>query len=112
MTTYTVKPGDTLWGIAQAHCGDGSVWPKIWHDNGAVIGGNPNLIRPGQVLQVNCPTTPPGIWYTVVPGDNLTLIAQKICGNDDWDKIYQQNKAVIGDNPNLIFPGQVFHITC
>src|SRR5271169_3862970 len=27
---YTVKAGDTLWGIAQSQCGDGSVWPKIY----------------------------------------------------------------------------------
>ena len=53
---YTVKPGDTLWGIAQSQCGDGSVWPKIYHENRWVIGNNPNLIHPGQVLNIDCPT--------------------------------------------------------
>jgi nucleoid-associated protein YgaU len=111
MATYTVKPGDTLWGIAQAQCGDGSVWPKIYHDNRWIIGNNPNLIRPGQVLAVNCPPRP-GIYYTVEPGDNLTLIAQKVCGNANWQKIYDENKNVIGDNPDLIFPGQVLLVVC
>ena len=108
---YTVKAGDTLWGIAQSQCGDGSVWPKIYHENRWVIGNNPNLIHPGQVLNIDCPP-PGGIWYTVEPGDNLTLIAEKVCGNENWEKIYKENKAVIGGNPNLIHPGQVLHIVC
>jgi nucleoid-associated protein YgaU len=111
MSQYTVKQGDTLWGIAQSQCGDGSVWPKIYHENRWVIGNNPNLIHPGQVLYINCPT-PGGIWYLVEPGDNLTKIAENVCGNDDWQKIYNENKNVIGGNPNLIHPGQVLHIVC
>lgn len=111
MSTYKVKAGDTLWGIAQSQCGDGSVWPKIYHENRWIIGNNPNLIHPGQVLNIDCPP-PGGIWYTVEPGDNLTLIAEKVCGNENWEKIYKENKAVIGGNPNLIHPGQVLHIVC
>jgi nucleoid-associated protein YgaU len=111
MPEYTVKPGDTLWGIAQKECGDGSVWPKIYHENRWVIGNNPNLIHPGQVLHIDC-GKPGGVWYTVEPGDNLTLIAQKVCGNKDWEKIYKENKGVIGKNPDLIKPGQVLHIVC
>jgi nucleoid-associated protein YgaU len=111
MTQVTVQPGDTLWGIAQASCGDGSVWPSIYHQNRWIIGNNPNLIRPGQVLNFTCPT-PQGVWYEVQPGDNLTSIAEQICGNDNWQKIYQENQSVIGSNPNLIFPGQVLHIVC
>ena len=111
MAPYTVKQGDTLWGIAQSQCGDGSVWPRIYHDNRWVIGNNPNFILPGQVLNINCPPAP-GIWYEVESGDNLTLIARKFCGNDDWEKIYNDNKAVIGSNPNLIFPGQVLFVKC
>jgi nucleoid-associated protein YgaU len=111
MPEYTVKPGDTLWGIAQKECGDGSVWPKIYNENKWVIGNNPNLIHPGQVLHIDC-GKPGGVWYTVEPGDNLTLIAQKVCGNKDWEKIYKENKGVIGKNPDLIKPGQVLHIVC
>ena len=111
MATYTVVPGDTLWGIAQAQCGDGSVWPVIYFQNKWIIGDNPNIIQPGQVLTINCPT-PGGIWYEVEPGDTLTGIAEKICGNDNWKKIYNENKTVIGGNPNLIFPGQWLHIVC
>ncbi len=51
-TTYTVVAGDTLWQIAQRFYGDGSLWPTIYEANRAVIGSNPNIIRPGQVLTI------------------------------------------------------------
>ena len=45
--------------------------------------------------------------YTVVKGDNLSKIAKKLTGNSaNWKTIYEQNKDVIGGNPNLIYPGQ------
>jgi nucleoid-associated protein YgaU len=46
--TYTVVPGDTLWGIAQRFYGNGAQWPTIYNANRGVIGSNPNLIFPGQ----------------------------------------------------------------
>jgi len=50
--TYTVKSGDTLWGIAKQTLGDGSRWQEIYNANVSVIGKNPNLIYPGQVLRI------------------------------------------------------------
>ena len=50
--TYTVKPGDTLWGIAKQTLGDGSRWNEIYNNNVDVIGKDPNLIFPGQVLRI------------------------------------------------------------
>ncbi|MBC3842776.1 LysM peptidoglycan-binding domain-containing protein [Streptacidiphilus sp. 4-A2] len=48
---YTVHPGDTLSGIAAAaHLSGG--WEALYQDNKATVGGNPNLIFPGQQLQV------------------------------------------------------------
>lgn len=45
--------------------------------------------------------------YTVVSGDNLNKIAKKLTGSSaNWKAIYEQNKGVIGGNPNLIYPGQ------
>jgi len=50
--TYTVKPGDTLWAIAKRTLGDGSRWREIYNVNVEVIGKNPSLIFPGQVLRI------------------------------------------------------------
>lgn len=45
--------------------------------------------------------------YTVVQGDNLSKISKKITGNSaNWKAIYEQNKGVIGGDPNLIYSGQ------
>lgn len=45
--------------------------------------------------------------YTVVKGDNLNKIAKNLTGSTaNWKAIYEQNKSVIGGNPNLIYPGQ------
>lgn len=50
--TYTVVSGDCLWKIAKQFYGDGSKWGTIYNANKSVIGGNPNLIYPGQVLTI------------------------------------------------------------
>jgi nucleoid-associated protein YgaU len=47
--TYTVEPGDTLWGIAERFYGDGSKYQAI-ADASSVE--NPDLIYPGQVLTI------------------------------------------------------------
>lgn len=49
--TYTVKPGDTLSGIAARLDYPGG-WQALYAKNRGVIGDNPNLIRPGEVLQL------------------------------------------------------------
>lgn len=48
--------------------------------------------------------------YTVKSGDCLSSIARKLTGNSDWHTLYEQNKAVIGSNPNLIKDGTVLVI--
>ena len=45
--TYTVVPGDTLWGIAVTFYGDGTRYPEIAAANNIE---NPNLIFPGQTF--------------------------------------------------------------
>ncbi|MFI2643478.1 transglycosylase family protein [Streptomyces sp. NPDC018610] len=44
---YTVRAGDTLSGIAARH---GSSWQRLYAANASVIGGDPDLIVPGQRL--------------------------------------------------------------
>ncbi|MFD5636917.1 transglycosylase family protein [Streptomyces sp. NPDC127077] len=46
---YTVREGDTLSAIAARH---GTTWRKIYAANQSVIGGDPDLIVPGQRLDI------------------------------------------------------------
>jgi len=50
--TYTVVSGDCLWNIAKKFYGNGAKYTVIYNANKEVIGGNPNLIYPGQVLTI------------------------------------------------------------
>jgi resuscitation-promoting factor RpfA len=54
---YVVRPGDTLWDIAARHLGGrptaadvARAWPAWWAVNREVVGGDPDLIHPGQRL--------------------------------------------------------------
>jgi murein DD-endopeptidase MepM/ murein hydrolase activator NlpD len=47
---------------------------------------------------------------TVKPGDTLHRIATVNDVKGGWPKLYEANKTVIGDNPNLIYPKQVLTI--
>lgn len=49
--------------------------------------------------------------YTVKEGDCLSSIARKLTGSADWSALYEQNKDVIGGNPNSIYAGQVLTVT-
>lgn len=50
--TYTVVNGDCLWNIAKRFYGSGAKYTVIYDANSSVIGGNPNLIYPGQVFTI------------------------------------------------------------
>jgi nucleoid-associated protein YgaU len=50
------------------------------------------------------------IKYVVKPGDTLSNIANCFDLNG-YQSVYAQNEAIIGQNPNLIHPGQTFTIT-
>lgn len=118
----TVQPGDSLWKLAQIHLGAGTAWREIARLNqgrdmgGGVIATTATLqdgLQPGWKILI--PTT--GHPATVVehdvvePGDNLSEIAEHLTGNAaNWHEIYETNRAEIGDNPNLIYPGEVLTI--
>ena len=95
--SYTVQPGDTLSGIAARYGVD-------WHELAAINAlANPDLIYPGQAIMIRGGSQPRS--YTVQEGDTLSGIGQAL--GIDWPSLYERNRAVIGDNPDLIHPGQV-----
>jgi nucleoid-associated protein YgaU len=63
-------------------------------------------------------TTPPGTEVVVRPGDSLWLIAARRIGLQPsaaqvaaaWPQWYATNRDTIGDDPNLIRPGQVLQV--
>jgi len=52
ISTYTVQSGDWLSKITASHPSWGINWQQLYGANVGTIGGNPNLIRPGQVLTI------------------------------------------------------------
>ncbi|MCX4540014.1 transglycosylase family protein [Streptomyces sp. NBC_01565] len=44
--------------------------------------------------------------YVVAPGDSLSAIATQQHVEGGWQALYETNRATIGGNPNMIFPGQ------
>jgi len=47
---YTIKKGDTLWGISQRFLKDPYYWPNLWSNNPEVL--NPHFIYPGQKIAI------------------------------------------------------------
>jgi nucleoid-associated protein YgaU len=116
-TCYIVQAGDTLSDIAQRAYTDGSqpYWTAIYLVNQYEIGNDPNVIHPGEPLYIPPIHSPPDAchFYIVQAGDTLSGIAQQASGDGSrWPAIYDDNKNVIGSDPNLIFPGQILFINC
>lgn len=124
IATHTVVGGDTLRKLSEKYYGSPDGWMAIYQANQDVIGPNPDLIRPGQVLKipmVSGPNPGPGgqpngefiATYTVVAGDTLAAIAQRYYGSAAtkyWKAIHRANKDVIGKDYTQIFPGQKLRI--
>lgn len=113
-TTYTVQWGDWLSKIAR----------QFGVANEAIIAANPklnpNLLIPGQVLNIPGPggTIPPpsGVTPTLTPGGGPTTYTVQ---RGDWfyaiarkfgATVEALQAANPGVNPNLVFPGQVLNI--
>ncbi len=102
--TWTVRPGDTLSSIAAA-LGVRGGWQALYTANRAVVGADPNVIRPGITLTVPGKATP--LRYAVEPGDTLSGIASALAVHGGWQALYATNRQVIGVNPNVIRTGTV-----
>lgn len=94
VTTYTVRTGDTLSGIAAKY--------GISTQNLASLNGiaNPNFIKSGQKLKVNGKAKSVRV-YTVRPGDNLNVIAKRL--GTSVNNLVDKNSI---KNRNVIYTGQ------
>ncbi|TQF03675.1 LysM peptidoglycan-binding domain-containing protein [Kitasatospora acidiphila] len=70
----------------------------------------PKPAQPKPAPQPAEPSTAGAHEYTVRPGDTLSTIAQGQQVIGGWQALYQANHATVGQDPNLIFPGQTLHL--
>lgn len=110
---YTVVVGDYLWKISGKDeiYADPTQWMKIYSVNTDQI-KDPDLIYPDWVLKILKGGTFPD-QYIVAKGDYLQKIAEnpEVLGDPaSWTKIYEKNKDIIGNDPNMIFPHTVLVI--
>ena len=100
---YTVKPGDTLWGISQMYLGTGQKYYEIQTLNHLTD----DIIHPGQTLLI--PQNPMSGWmlYNVVSGDTLWNLSRKYLGS--WTK-YNSIMSLNNLENETIYPGQILKI--
>lgn len=120
---YLVRPGDTLWSIAERAYGSGTVYRRIVDANvgrpmlnGARFTAR-GVIQPGWSLVI--PDAPRVLevvdghrWYTVQSGDSLSSIAAVHLGDASlWRAIFELNRGSLSidgralDNADVIWPG-------
>jgi nucleoid-associated protein YgaU len=109
---YTVVVGDYLWKISGKAdiYNDPTHWMRIYSYNKDQI-NDPDLIYPDWILKIQREVGPEE--YLVAKGDYLQKIAEnpEVLGDpSNWTKIYEKNKSIIGDDPNMIFPHTVLVI--
>lgn len=95
---YVVKKNDNLTNIASKY---GTTYQTLAKYNGIK---NPSLIYPGQIIKIPKEGELKPNTYVIKSGDTLSGIANKF--GMSWKTLYEKNKEKIGDDPNLIYPGQ------
>lgn len=87
--------------VIEENCANanGYAWDKIQYNNIVGYVANKYLTH----VETNTTTT-----YIVQKGDNLSKIASKY--GTTWQTIYNNNRSIIGNNPNYIKVGQILKI--
>ena len=109
---YTVVRGDYLWRISKKPdiYGDPMQWIRIYSYNRDQI-KNADLIYPDQIFKIHKENSPDE--YLVSRGDFLARISGNVDVMGDptkWRQLYEANKDVVGEEPNLIYPYQILRI--
>ena len=122
--TYLVRPGDTLWSIAEKAYGSGLEYRRLVEanvgrpmPNGQVFAAQ-GVIQPGWRLLApgaawDAPDQAGQRWYIVQPGDSLSSIAGMLFGDSGkWQDLFELNRGALSADgqhqlvePNTIWPG-------
>jgi DNA-binding SARP family transcriptional activator/nucleoid-associated protein YgaU len=122
--SYLVRPGDTLWSIAEQAYGSGAEYRRLVDANvgrsmadGTVFSAL-GVIQPGWRLRAPGATWDVDVvdgqrWYTVRQGDTLTSIAAALLGDGArWNELFELNRGASSADgahslvdPNTIWPG-------
>ena len=132
-TTHTVASGETMSKIAKKYFGNENAWRTIAKANPTV---DPTSMKVGMKLRIpasdsatkaakpagsNPSTTPSAATtataggsdntHVVASGETLASIARKYYGNTKyWERIYSENKGLIGSDPAALKIGQKLKI--
>lgn len=105
LSVVIVKPGDSLWKLAEQNLGQGLRWHELLAINPNIRDANhieagSQILLPAAVSSVRAATT-----MTVQKGDSLSKIARAHFGHaSSWSCIAHTNPSIV--NANLIFAGQ------
>ncbi|MFH9134038.1 transglycosylase SLT domain-containing protein [Streptomyces sp. NPDC017524] len=62
-------------------------------------------VAPASVAQANSAVRAAPAQHSVAAGETLSKIAREYSVSGGWEKLYEGNRKIIGDNPDLIQPG-------
>ena len=103
--TYTVKPGDSFWSIAEKELGDGARYKELATYNGKKP---TDTIYAGQVLKLPGKTAVTEKTYTVKPGDSWwSIAAEQLSDGNRYKELAAHNGKTAA---SVIHPGDVMKL--
>ena len=110
LNVVTIKPGDSLWKLAQQNLGKGLRWRDLLAVNPGIVDAN-HIVAGSQIYLPATVSSPlrTAAKITVRKGDTLTKIAQAQLGHASyWSCIARANPAV--HDANIIYEGQLLFL--
>jgi nucleoid-associated protein YgaU len=105
LSAVVVRPGDSLWKIAQQNLGKGLRWHDLLAVNPGIVNANHIVAGSRIFLPVAASSLGTATRITVHKGDTLSKIAKSQFGHASyWSCVARANPAI--QNANLIFEGQ------
>ncbi|WP_441249315.1 M23 family metallopeptidase [Kitasatospora sp. McL0602] len=99
-----------LIGAASAHADQAPAAPHSFRTSADAVTVPTHAATPAAAPAAAAPAAAPATaapaTYKVVGGDSLSKIADAQHVDGGWHKLYDDNRTVVGGNPNLIFAGQ------